>query len=401
VITIVKLKKVNGKKIREEMNIDSIECFIYRLNEYYNPKDLYKGITRELEVEILNLIGIGSIFKYKHFFKSHIRNFMYQNARTRNSKNYWKNRGYTEEDSLKKVRTFQKMLSEKFIIKKNKNPDSYIGFNRVQKKYWMKRGLSEDESIKTISSIQSTFSFHKCIEKYGEDRGRKKWEERQNKWKESMGKSRNISWKTSSQSTSYESYFNRYGENWLRVLLGHQRKKLGINLETISNMEKVSNAYYNENLEKYLYGLSFQKFKKISSCGLVKFILNKNYFELVSDYMEFNNIKKIQSGKYGNSYYYMGKYYKSDGEYNIGEYLEELGIEFSTQNRYNGTNKFTDFYIPSINAYFELMGMNSGDENYAIKKETLEKKGYKIIWSDDIEFIKKYIYEKIYKNARG
>lgn len=395
-LTIIKRTSGKNRSI-EEIKISNQEDFIFRLNEYYGPNDPFKGVPLKLEEEIFRLIENNSVLKYKFFFKKYIRNFMYTRSRTRNTKYYWMNRGYSEEESILKVKKFQKNLSEKFLSKKSKRPDLYLGFNRVQKEYWTKKGFSEEEAIEIISKNQSTFSLSKCVEKFGEIEGRKKWEERQEKWKKSMEKSRNVTWKTESQSISYESYFNRYGKEWLLFLLEHKRNNKNISKRRISLLEEISGVYYSNdvNLLEYLYGLEFYKFKEIISGSLVNFILDKDYYHLVSSYMEANGIEKIKNSGYGNSYYYKGKYYKSDGEYSIGQYLESKNIDFSTQINYKGTNKFTDFYVPLINTYFELTGMKN--EIYEEKRNTLRKTKYKIIWSNDPEFIKKYIYEKIYK----
>lgn len=399
-LTITKTKRSLGKKRSiDKIEIKNTKDFIYRLNEYYNPEDPYVGVPFELELEILKLIENHSILKYKDFFKKYIRIFMYTKSRTKNTKYYWMNRGYSEVESIQKVKEFQSNLSKKFTEKRKETPELYLGFNRLQREYWIKKGFTEAESAEIISKNQSTFSFSKCIEKFGETEGKKRWEERQEKWKKSLEKSRNISWKTESQSVSYESYFNRYGERWLLVLLDHRRKNKNIKEERILIIEEISRIYYSKgiNLSEYLYGLEFTKFKKIISGSLINYILKTNYLQLISKYMEINGTERIQNWKYGNNYYYKGKYYKSDGEYSIGEYLESNNINFSTQINYKGTSKFTDFYVPSIDTYFELTGMTNGEENYAKKRNILGETRYRIIWSNDPEYIKKYIYEKIYK----
>lgn len=395
---IIKKRITGVKRFFEEIEIKNKEEFIFRLNEYYNPEDPFIGIPSKLKDEILKLIEKHSVVKYKDFFKKYIRNFMYSKSRSKSTKYYWLNRGYSEIESVQKVKEFQINLSRKFLSKKKENPELYIGFNRVQKEYWIKKGFSEEESVEIISKNQSTFSLSKCIKELGEKEGKKKWEERQEKWKKSRNESRNVTWETKSQSISYESYFNRYGENWLLILLDHKKNNKNISREWISRIEEVSKIYYSKDidLEEYLYKLEFDKFKKIISGSLINYILKTNYFNLVSKYMEINGIEKRENWKYGNIYYYKGKYYKSDGEYSIGEYLESLDIDFYTQINYKGTRNFTDFYIPSIDTYFELTGMK--EDNYLDKRNILNKTKYKIIWSSDPEFIKKYIHEKIYKN---
>jgi hypothetical protein len=52
----------------------------------------------------------------------------------------------------------------------------------VKEEYWMNKGFTKEESQKIISKKQSTFSLEKCIEKYGEIEGKKRWLDRQEKW---------------------------------------------------------------------------------------------------------------------------------------------------------------------------------------------------------------------------
>lgn len=60
-----------------------------------------------------------------------------------------------------------------------------------QIKYWIKKGYSEDESRQLVSDRQRTFTLEKCIEKYGEEKGIKVYNERQVKW--SKKNRRNVS----------------------------------------------------------------------------------------------------------------------------------------------------------------------------------------------------------------
>lgn len=60
---------------------------------------------------------------------------------------------------------------------------SVVKVSQTQIGYWIKKGFSEEEAKNKISELQKTFSLEICIRKYGEEEGRKKWEERQKKWK--------------------------------------------------------------------------------------------------------------------------------------------------------------------------------------------------------------------------
>ena len=52
----------------------------------------------------------------------------------------------------------------------------------TQLDYWLSKGYSKEESVRILSDRQRTFSLEKCIEKYGEDKGYKRWINRQEKW---------------------------------------------------------------------------------------------------------------------------------------------------------------------------------------------------------------------------
>lgn len=54
------------------------------------------------------------------------------------------------------------------------------------KEYWIDRGYSEQEAIEQVSNYQRTFSKDICIEKYGEVEGMKVFEKRQSKWQNTL-----------------------------------------------------------------------------------------------------------------------------------------------------------------------------------------------------------------------
>jgi very-short-patch-repair endonuclease len=54
--------------------------------------------------------------------------------------------------------------------------------------YYLDKGYSEEESIELLRERQRTFTLEKCIEKYGEEKGRNRWLKRQEKWLSSYKK---------------------------------------------------------------------------------------------------------------------------------------------------------------------------------------------------------------------
>jgi len=91
---------------------------------------------------------------------------------------FWLNKGYTEEEA-------------KIIISKNQiNAAKHVDFEKrllpSNLEYWLNKGYSLEEAKVKRSEKQSTFSKQKCIEKYGEDEGLKRFTDRQNKWLNSL-----------------------------------------------------------------------------------------------------------------------------------------------------------------------------------------------------------------------
>lgn len=93
------------------------------------------------------------------------------------SKNYRGYDGLTDEEKEQKISQLLKNISEN--IDKNHNRATTI-------EYYLKRGFSEEEAKIKLKERQATFSLEKCIEKYGEVEGKKKWEERQQKWQNTL-----------------------------------------------------------------------------------------------------------------------------------------------------------------------------------------------------------------------
>jgi len=102
------------------------------------------------------------------------------------SMEYWIKKGLTQEEAEKKIST----LSKKGSLVGNKKQqfqreNDYEGWAKKMpntKYYWMEQGYSEEESLEKVTNRQTTFSKEICIEKYGEKEGLQRWMTRQEKW---------------------------------------------------------------------------------------------------------------------------------------------------------------------------------------------------------------------------
>lgn len=96
--------------------------------------------------------------------------------------NKWLLLGYSEEEATKKYEEIKSLRFEKIQEFHKENPNFYKGKRRGQIEYWTAKGFTEEEAREKVTESQRTFSLEKCIEKYGEEEGLLKFEERQRKW---------------------------------------------------------------------------------------------------------------------------------------------------------------------------------------------------------------------------
>lgn len=102
------------------------------------------------------------------------------------TKEFYLDRGWSEEYAIEKISEIQRSNSKKSAEKMTDDRlTSQIG-------YWLKQGFSEEESQKKVSERQSTFTLERCVEKYGEEKGKEKWEERQSKWQKTLNERYNL-----------------------------------------------------------------------------------------------------------------------------------------------------------------------------------------------------------------
>lgn len=82
-----------------------------------------------------------------------------------------------------------KMLQEQYDKTNNTTKSNYNYNTTIE--YYLNKGMSEEDAIKALHDRQKTFTFKKCIQKYGEEKGEKIFKERQQKWVKSLCKSLN------------------------------------------------------------------------------------------------------------------------------------------------------------------------------------------------------------------
>lgn len=384
-------KRVNTEKgyDYEVTKIHTVDDFIIYFNGIKNSDDFLS-----LPEDAYNYVkdNINNKVSYKSFLKTVSK--LINSPRFKNKIEYWTCRGYSIEEAELKVKELQTFAANSFAKKRKENPKKYSGIIPNQIEYWTKKGYSIENAKLMVAERQSTFSKEKCIQMYGRKEGLNKFYERNKKWQESRIKSEGKKWHYSSQALSIEKYKERYGNNWLKIWNDHLISRYGYTELVESNITLINLNLDKKSILEYLMKCDFDKLFMYSSNLVVQHLLDMNHLEIKSKWMEFNNIKSVKS-KYGNLYWNAGKFYKSDGEFNIGEYLDSLNLSFSVNTKYEGTNRYSDFYINDLDLYIEYMGMNI--DSYSDKIKQMSDLPYNIIWSNNINQIKNIIYEKIHK----
>jgi very-short-patch-repair endonuclease len=146
-------------------------------------------LFEEYKIELAKLSSDGSK-KVKNRFKKTKENVL-KNGYSENDFNkifksnrsikHWTEKGFSEENSKEKIRELQIESTRHIDYSKR------LTENNIQ--YWIERGLSKEEAKEKVSERQKTFSLDICIEKYGEEKGRERWSERQEKWMKSYKRS--------------------------------------------------------------------------------------------------------------------------------------------------------------------------------------------------------------------
>jgi hypothetical protein len=106
-----------------------------------------------------------------------------RNSRRPIRKEYWINKGYSENQSIKLAEETKNSNNKKGAYKSASSNVRNITSKR-RSEYFIARGYSKEEARKLVSESQKHFSKKICIEKYGEEKGLKIWQERQDKWQE-------------------------------------------------------------------------------------------------------------------------------------------------------------------------------------------------------------------------
>lgn len=173
-ITVKKLNSGNAYYMLQFNTVMEILNFINENKLINNLKLVPQHILSKIE-EIVSSNNNTSMY----LFKRTIKRLFASNLKTIQ---YWIDRGYSLTEAKVNISDHQKQQSAKLVKKRRENLNFSKECSCKSVDFWLKKGFSKEEAVQKISESQKTFSLEKCISKYGQEEGFKKWEERQKKW---------------------------------------------------------------------------------------------------------------------------------------------------------------------------------------------------------------------------
>jgi hypothetical protein len=172
----------NSDCVKKSFSSHSVEGFMYR-----------NGITRE-EAEVQfseeNRRQLDNRLKTQKKLRESDPNW--DKKRSRNCVEFWINKGLSREEAEIEVSKVMSEIHQKTSQKLKSNPKKYASKYPTKKEYYLERGFTEEEAIEKISEIQNRFSLEKCIEKFGNEQGSLIFQNRQIKWQNSLKENGNI-----------------------------------------------------------------------------------------------------------------------------------------------------------------------------------------------------------------
>lgn len=162
----------NEECVKKSFNSHSVDGFMYR-----------SMCSREEAEKLFDIENKRQLFE-----RTKTQNELRKNdpdwdkKKSRNCKEFWILKGFTEQESIIKASEVMKEIHMKTSIKKKSNPEFYKDTYTTNIEYYLKQGFSEAESQELVSKRQTTFSLEICIDKHGEEEGNKIWSDRQEKW---------------------------------------------------------------------------------------------------------------------------------------------------------------------------------------------------------------------------
>lgn len=330
------------------------------------------------------------------------------------NKLYWIHKGYSEEEAKKKLyeqstkgtnRDFyiQKYGKIEGIKKYNERVEKFKTSSCRRKEFWMNKGYSEEEAIKKISELQDTRSYKNNIEKFGIVEGTKRVQKINSIWQATLNKKspEELAVINKKKARTIENYCSELGTKPGAAKYIYDRSQDNLTVYSKFAIEIINKC---NNIDELVL-----MFKNSTSTSFIKRTIKLVALQYVFKYGMYSTditvddvlckiyniieIKKQIPSLYGNRYLFDGNVLLSDSELEIAKYLVENGINYEYGKFYpfNENKKYRyDFLIPSKGLYIEYTGiMDRETYKNRIKRkvELCLKYNLRLIASNDVSRI--------------
>lgn len=325
---------------------------------------------------------------------------------------YWLHKGYTQESADAKMRQQHVTISKDSFIKRHGEQIGIRKYNETIlkqklnskrcKQYYINKGYTQQQSIKMVSEYQRR-DYNHFIKKYGQKLGIQKYNEKTKKWM------KKIQFNMQSDQSFHDKFYtnrNRASLTQLKQVYPNQWKRYVITRFKPAYQPIIQKIFEYQSLQQLknnIYNLvgDINRLNQILQYTYVKQHFNINDpMSIFIQILDKNNIDYRKRGKYGRYFYLNNILYKSTSQYNIAKFLLDNNISFEYERGYIGTKMKTDFYLIDKDTYIEYCGLMQKTkyvDKINIKKQYALQHKLHILFSQSQQEIFKFIRD-LYEN---
>lgn len=224
---------------------------------------------------------------------------------------FWIKKGFTIEEAKQKAWEAIDKNRKIFERKRKENPEQYKDSYNTHIEFYINKGYSIEEAKVMLSERQRTFSLEKCIKKFGEIEGTKRYQERQEKWQDNLTSkpTEEIKRINSLKSTNLENFIRKYGKE-----LGEEKYKskcYGTTRTALVNKYGSEEEYIKKLRDKFTSGYS--QIGKIFVEDIIKTFNITEHSSCLNNEFALLNING--NGNYRYDFKYNNKIIEFNGDY--------------------------------------------------------------------------------------
>jgi hypothetical protein len=167
--TLVELGKRN-----EELKQRNRLCVEYWINKGYTKEEAINEISKQQQKSSKCVKTYHGKSKQMLANKGYSEEEIKRICLTPTNSEFWVNKGYSENDAKEIISKNQTEAAKQVDFEKRLIPSNI--------EYWVERGFNYQQAKLKVTERQTTFSLDICVQKYGEEDGLKRFNERQIKW---------------------------------------------------------------------------------------------------------------------------------------------------------------------------------------------------------------------------